>query len=310
MQSTCTILMIRPANFGFNAETGASNVFQNQSQLTKEEVQTRVTQEFDAMCQILSGKGIRVLSLADTIQPIKPDAVFPNNWLSMHTNGTAILYPMEAENRRLERRQDLLEALTQSYSIKEIKDFSAFEQEEKYLEGTGSMVLDRINKIAYACISTRMNVEVLEYFCQQMGYQPLAFHAQDESGVAIYHTNVMMSVGEQFATVCLEAIHDEEEKKQLLDQLGKTNHEIIDISLEQMRHFAGNMLQVKSQDLKEDYIVLSQAAYESLSQEQKKTFGKYAELLPVPIPTIETIGGGSVRCMMAEVFLSPKEIAE
>ena len=287
--------MIRPANFRFNSETAASNTFQNQINFDEKQV----LREFDAFAEKLSKNGVNVLIVEDTPIPIKPDAVFPNNWASFHADGTIVLYPMCHENRRAERRKDILRKLENQFQTTEILDFSDFELQNKFLEGTGSIVADHENKINYACLSLRTNKELFEIISKRFGYQPVSFCAADQNGNEIYHTNVMMCVGGKFSVVCLESIR---ERDIVVENLRNTGKEIIDISFGQMNSFAGNMLTVLN-DKNEELLVLSESAFNCLSNEQKNRLEKYCKLLPIPIPTIELIGGGSVRCMMAEIFL-------
>ena len=293
--------MIRPVNFGFNEQTAGSNAFQNRG-ADQQQVQDNALQEFDGFVNVLRENGVDVTVIGDTPDPHTPDSIFPNNWVSFHNDGNVFLYPMQAENRRLERREDVIAKLEDNFTVKRIIDLSRFELENKFLEGTGSMVLDRENKIVYACISPRTNKEVLALFCQQEGYKEVSFHAFDQSGLAIYHTNVLMCIGSGFAVICLESIKDEHEKNAVLTMLKLTHKEIITISFAQMNRFAGNMLEVKNKD-GESLIVMSQNAYKSLKPVQKNVLKKYGEPVYADINTIETNGGGSARCMMAEVHL-------
>ena len=243
---------------------------------------------------------IRVVE--DTDLPRKPDAIFPNNWVSFHEDGTVVLYPMCAENRRSERRMEIIEALGTEFRIEKIVDLSHFENEGRFLEGTGSIMFDHENKIAYACLSPRTDAALFDEVSQTLGYTPISFRAVDAKGRAIYHTNVMMCIGVGFAVICLESIENAEEKETVVESLKRSGLEIIDISFEQMNKFAGNMLEVSGKNGKV-FLVQSQRAFDSLRKEQIAVLEKYCELLPIPIPTIETIGGGSARCMMAEIFL-------
>lgn len=297
-QSTNNILLIRPANFGFNSETADSNAFQNQNDFDKQ----KILAEFDNFAAKLKEKGVNVFVFDDTSEPEKPDAVFPNNWISFHADGTVVLYPMCAENRRTERRADIIEKLKENFRVEKTLDFSKYEAEKKFLEGTGSIVADRENKINYACLSPRTDKEIFESVSEKLNYQPISFTAVDQAGSEIYHTNVMMCVGEKFSVICLESIKNAAERNAVAENLGKTGKEIVDISFEQMNRFAGNMLSILT-NKGEELLVLSENAFDSLSNAQKNTLEKYCELLPVAIPTIEMIGGGSVRCMMAEIFL-------
>ncbi len=300
-QTTSTILMIRPVNFGFNAQTAASNAFQN-PEAAQQQVQDKALREFDKLVQLLEENGVEVIVVDDTHEPHTPDSIFPNNWVSFHSDGTVFLYPMLAENRRLERREDIVMQLEDEFKIKHVIDLSRFEHENKFLEGTGSMVLDRENKIAYACLSPRTDGEVLQLFCEQSGYMPVHFHAVDENGTAIYHTNVLMCIGSKFAVICLGSITDEKEKNGVISSLNKTQKEIVSISFAQMNQFAGNMLELKNK-AGDSLLVMSQNAYQSLNKDQKITLEKYCKLLYADISTIESNGGGSARCMIAEVHL-------
>jgi len=300
-QSTSHILMIRPVNFGFNEETAASNAFQNRN-ADKNGVNERAQREFDGMVNILRENGVDVTVIDDTPEPYTPDSIFPNNWVSFHADGGIFLYPMQAENRRLERREDIIARLEDCFAVKHIIDLSRFEHDNKFLEGTGSMVLDRGNKIAYACISPRTDREVLNLFCEQAGYKPISFNAIDQHGKAIYHTNVLMCIGSKFAVICLDSIPNPAEKIAITDSLKSTKKEIVDISFVQMNQFAGNMLEVKN-NKGETLIVMSQNAYNALDQLQKTTLEKLGKMIYADINTIETNGGGSARCMMAEVHL-------
>jgi len=300
-QSTSHILMIRPVNFGFNEETAGSNAFQNRN-AAKDGVNEKAQLEFDRMVNTLCSNGVDVTVIDDTHEPYTPDSIFPNNWVSFHDNGEIFLYPMQAENRRLERREDIIAKLEDSFAVKHIIDLSRFEAEDKFLEGTGSMVLDRVNKIAYACLSPRTNREVLDLFCERAGYKAISFEAADEKGKAIYHTNVLMCVGSKFAVICLDSIPNPHERIVVKESLSSTQKEIIDISFSQMNQFAGNMLEVKNAE-DENLIVMSKNAFSALNDDQKTTLEKYGKLIYSDINTIETNGGGSARCMMAEVHL-------
>lgn len=300
MQSTSTIFLVRPANFGFNEETASSNAFQ-QKQSNNDGVKTLALAEFDSAVNTLKKAGVNVIVFDDNASPIKPDAIFPNNWISLHDNGTLVLYPMHAANRRLERRLDIVEQLKSQYSINNFIDLSYHENENRFLEGTGSIVFDHIHKMAYACLSPRTDKQLLEELCDKLGYKPFSFIAQDIAGKEIYHTNVMMCIAEKFAVVCLDSIIHDKEKRQLVHLLEQTNHEVIAISLEQMNSYAGNMLALKSKN-GNDLLVMSQSAHDVLNDEQKASINRYSKIVALQIPTIETIGGGSARCMMAEVF--------
>ena len=307
MQTTNTIFLVKPANLVFNAETAASNAFQFAMNESKEVIMQKAFQEFDAFVETLRAKGINVIVFEDTKYPIKPDAIFPNNWATFHSNGTVILYPMFAPNRRHERRQDIIDTIKSNFSVNNILDLSEYEKENKFLEGTGSIVFDHESKIAYACLSLRTNKDLFEKVCNFLQYKPVYFNSYDESGKEIYHTNVMMCIGEKFAVICLESIIDKKEKASVSQSLIETGHQIVDITYEQMNNFAGNMLALHTNDNK-SILVLSRSSFDSLTTAQKNQLEKYCELVPLPIKTIETIGGGSVRCMIAEVFLKPQTV--
>jgi hypothetical protein len=304
MQTTSHILMIRPVRFGFNEQTAESNAFQNAEAAaqSKDTAQQRALEEFDQMVNRLRGVGVDVIVVDDTPEPHTPDSIFPNNWVSFHQDGTVCLYPMQAENRRLERSLQVIEDLEKRFFIENVIDFTNYEATGKFLEGTGSMVLDRVNKMAYACLSPRTNPDVLNDFAEKLGYRIVSFHATDSQGKKIYHTNVVMSVGDSFAVVCLECIRDEKERFHVRNTLERSGKEVIAITMKQLNHFAGNMLQVINQR-GERLLVMSSQAYESLSLVQIRTLEKYARLVEFGLDTIETNGGGSARCMMAEVFL-------
>jgi len=300
-QTTSTILMIRPVNFVFNEQTAGSNAFQNRN-AEQQRVQDNALQEFDRFVNILRENGIEVIVIDDTAEPHTPDSIFPNNWVSFHNDGTVFLYPMMAENRRLERREDIITQLEDEFKVKHVIDLSHFEHENKFLEGTGSMVLDRENKIAYACLSPRTDKEVLEAFCKDSGYEPVLFHAVDQNGMDIYHTNVLMCVGSNYAVICLDSIKDESEKQNIINSLQSTQKQVVAISFEQMNHFAGNMLEVQNKS-GESLLVMSKSAWDSLNYEQKAILSSFSKPVYSDISTIENNGGGSARCMMAEVHL-------
>ncbi len=305
-QITDTIMMVRPAHFGFNPQTAESNAFQEaDTDLKGVEIQLLALQEFDQFVQRLQQEGIHVIVVQDTALPKKYDAVFPNNWISTHADGKITTYPMLAPMRRLERREEIIEGLREAFVFTERIHFEQYEDSGQILEGTGSLILDRPNKIAYACKSDRTD-EILFYaFCKRFGYQPIFFDAVDESEHPIYHTNVMMSIGKTFAIACLDSIKDKKEWAKVHKALTDTSKEIIEISLAQMNAFAGNMLQVQNK-WGDTYLVMSEQAYQSLSDIQKARIRTHTEPLYSPIYTIEKFGGGSTRCMMAEIFLEKK----
>lgn len=301
MQTTNTVLMIRPSRFSFNVDTAANNRFQKCS-LPQDQAQAQALEEFDGYVAVLREQGVEVLVAQDSASPHTPDSIFPNNWWSSHADGTLVLYPMQGQNRRLERDKGVLEALLQDYSIEHVFDFTELEQQELFLEGTGSMVLDRVQRICYAGYSARTHVDALRQFVEHLGYRLCAFSAVDREGVAIYHTNVMMSVGTCLAVVCLEAVSNLQERAELETQLRASGKEILALTWEQLESFAGNMLEVHNQK-GEPILVMSRTAWCSLNTEQRQLIERHAKPLPVNIDTIELIGGGSARCMLAEVHL-------
>lgn len=306
-QSTCRIMMIRPVRFGFNQETADSNEFQQEdfAQKTKDTAQQIATQEFDLMIDQLRKAGLELHIFDDTDEVERPDAVFSNNWVSFHQSGKVVLYPMMAENRRLERRADIIENLRSNFKVEEIIDLTGFEAEGKFLEGTGSMVFDRRYKIAYACLSPRTHPEVLDAFADALGYEIISFSASDEHDRPIYHTNVLMCIGDIFAVVCLEAIKDPDERLMVRSVLEETHKYIVEITLEQVRHFAGNMLMVRNSK-SDKFLVMSTQAYDSLTTKQRQILSDYARLLHTDLSVIEGNGGGSARCMMTEIHLPVK----
>ncbi len=303
-QLTSRVLMIRPARFESNPLTAASNRFQGRSGSSPAEQQAAALREFDGLVEALREAGVEVVVVEDTPEPHTPDSIFPNNWISTHADGRVVLYPMEAENRRTERRDDIIEHLhdTIGLQVSEVVDLTAHENEGHYLEGTGSMVLDRVNRIAYACLSSRTHFDALGDFAQRMGYEVVAFDAVDSENVPIYHTNVLMHVGEKLAVICDEAIRREEQRDAVLARLRDSGHEVILLTYEQLNAFAGNMLELRNTD-GERITAMSEQAYGSLSQEQRERFAANGRIVSVPIDNIERSAGGSVRCMLAEVHL-------
>ncbi len=294
--------MVRPKNFGYNAETAENNAFQSSEGANEvDRIKQSALEEFDNMVKTLERHDIKVIVVEDTETPLKSDAVFPNNWFSTHSNGNIITYPMNAESRRAERREDIVDKLTLDYGYKKRYGFEYLEEDEQFLEGTGSMILDRDNRVVYACISPRTDIKALDKFAVLQNFEKIIFHATDGEGQLIYHTNVMMALGIDFVVICMDSIQDSTEKESVLDKLNATGKELIDISIEQMNHFAGNMLQVRSQ-LGEPYLIMSQEAYDSLTGAQLEQIAKRTKYISIPIPVIEKYGGGSVRCMMAEIF--------
>jgi hypothetical protein len=302
MQTTSHILMIRPVNFTFNAETAVNNAFQKNAADT--DAQRLALEEFNSFVTLLRDHDVDVTVMDDTPDPYTPDSIFPNNWISFHEKGLVCLYPMFAVNRRLERKPAILQQLGRTFRIGQTLDFSSFEQEGLFLEGTGSMVLDRDQHIAYACLSPRTDRKVLLDFCARMTYTPEIFTAVDASGQAIYHTNVMMCVADRYVVVCLDSVPVVAERQHLSDTIRSSGKDLIPISLQQMDRFAGNMLQVHNRE-GERLLVMSSQAYHSLSPQQIGQLSSYNRILHSPLTTIETNGGGSARCMMAEIHLEP-----
>ena len=304
-QITDTIVMIRPVAFRMNEQTAVNNFFQEDIALKNAEINTKAQAEFDAFVQKLRGVGVHVIVENDDLRMDTPDSIFPNNWISFHENGDIGLYPMFAENRRRERREEVLIRLeNEGFKINNIYDYTPAEDEGFFLEGTGSLLLDRINHKAYCALSPRAGEELLIEFCEDFEYLPVIFTANqtvDGKRVPIYHTNVMMCLAEEFCVICLDSIDDAKEKKNVVQHLKTDGKEIISITEAQMHHFAGNMLQVQGRDKK--YLVMSAAAHSSLTQNQIAAIEKHCEILSSDLTTIETCGGGSARCMMAEVFL-------
>ncbi|WP_418263920.1 citrulline utilization hydrolase CtlX [Flavobacterium faecale] len=309
-QITNSVLMIRPVAFRMNEQTAVNNYYQKVIDgLLPATVNVKAQQEFDALVGKLTEVGVNVVVVNDTENPSTPDSIFPNNWISFHQNGDVAFYPMFAENRRLERREDILDLLEEEgFVIDNIVDYSSAEEDELFLEGTGSIVLDRANEKAYCALSPRADEELFIEFCEDFDYAPVIFEAfQTVEGErkSIYHTNVMMCVGDTFAVVCADAIDDKQERKMVLENLKKDGKEIILISEKQLSSFAGNMLEVLGADDKK-YLVMSTAAFESLTVKQKEQLEKHAAILHSNLDTIEACGGGSARCMLAEIFLEKK----
>ena len=300
-QTTDRVVLIRPQSFGYNPETAVSNAFQQEMGLTSSEISEKVEHEFDGFVYKLKDAGVDVLVVEDTAYPAKADAVFPNNWFTTHTDGTMILYPMLSANRRLERRPDIVKLLEKEFEVKRIVDLSDYEKKGKFLEGTGCIVFDHPNRTAYASQSERTHPEVLDRVCQELGYQPITFDASDENGKPIYHTNVMMSIGTSFVICCMESIPEGAAKQNLLATFAAHGRDVLDISYRQMRRFAGNMLELTTTN-GQTILVMSLSAHDVLNSAQREKLSSHAKLLPMDIPTIETIGGGSARCMIAEVF--------
>ena len=303
-QSTSSVLMIRPGRFYPNPETAADNAFQRTRHLGSDALTLMARKEFDAAVQTLRAAEVNVHVFEDTAEPEKPDAVFPNNWISTHDDGRIALFPMYSALRRRERRQDIVEELRQHYRVTEVIDYSAFEDEGCCLEGTGSLVFDHVNKIAYVSLSNRSNPKVIQRFADDFSYEPVIFTSIGPNGEPIYHTNVMMCIGTAFAMVGLEMIPNKAERQQLRSRLEKTGKEIVELSADQIANFAGNTIELQNKS-GEKLLVLSSRAARALTEEQRKTLTGYARLLPLELPTIE-LGGGSARCMMATIHLPPQ----
>ncbi|AXT53000.1 amidinotransferase [Aquimarina sp. BL5] len=306
-QITNTIVMIRPVKFRMNEETAVNNYYQDTTDNnSKEDVNIIAQKEFDSFVEKLKSVGVNVIVIDDKPENDTPDSIFPNNWVSFHENGDVGLYPMFAVNRRRERRPEVLDMIEDAgFEIKNVIDYTTAEEDDVFLEGTGSLVLDRFHRKAYCALSPRADEQLLIEFCEDFEYTPVIFTAyQTVKGerLAIYHTNVMMGVGETFAVVCLDCVDDKKERKSLVNHLKNDGKEIIAITEAQVNNFAGNMLQVVGADEKQ-YLVMSSAAYNSLSKDQVSKIEKHCDILHSNLETIERLGGGSARCMMAEVFL-------
>lgn len=305
-QITDTLLMVRPAYFGFNPQTASSNFFQeNDTSLTPHEIHILALQEFDQFVAVLRAAGVQVIVMEDTKDPVKYDAIFPNNWISTHQDGTIITYPMHSPMRRQERQPFIISHLMEEFGFKKLLALNLLdnlEAEEIYLEGTGSLLLDRPNKIVYACSSPRTHTIGIDKFCEITGFQPILFQAHDKNHELIYHTNVMMALGETLVIICLESLQNPQELAQVRTSFEQTQKEVIEISMEQMFSFAGNMLQVRSKN-GESYLVMSEQAYRALRSDQIERIEKHTSILYSPLYTIEKFGGGSARCMLAEIFV-------
>ena len=305
MQTTDTVLMIEPVAFGFNEQTAVNNYFQVQQEGN---VQDKALKEFNAFVEKLRAKDINVITIKDTLEPKTPDSIFPNNWVSFHADGKVVLYPMFAENRRLERRDDIINQIKEQFEVTEVIDYSGAEKDNLFLEGTGSMIFDHDNKLAYGSVSLRLDEGLFRKFCSDFGFQPVVFHSYQTAGeerLPIYHTNVMMCVADQFVVICLDCIDDESERNNVIETIKNSGKELIEISEDQLQNFAGNMLQVHNKS-GEKFLVMSQSAYKSLNRDQVSAIEKYCEIIYSDLEVIETNGGGSARCMLAEIFLPKK----
>lgn len=303
-QLAAAVLMIKPVRFQSNPLTAASNRFQGRNTSSPEQQQLDSVAEFDGLCSVLEANGVKVVQFDDTLEPHTPDSIFPNNWVSFHADGRVVLYPMEAPNRRTERRHDLVEKLVSDYGfqVREIVDLSHHERDGHFLEGTGSLVLDRVNHIAYASLSSRTHLDALGEFAQRMDYEVVAFAAVDKAGEAIYHTNVLLNVGEKLAVICAESIADAQQRAAVLESLRSTGHEVILLGFDQLESFAGNMLELRSSS-GERLIAMSEQARNSLDESQLGKIAAAATIISAPIDRIESSSGGSVRCMLAEIHL-------
>ena len=314
LQTTNSILMIRPINFRMNEQTAVNNYYQKVlDNILPSSVNAKAQREFDAYVEKLKSFGVQVVVISDEENTDTPDSIFPNNWISFHENGTVSLYPMFAKNRRLERREDILDKLEEEgFIIKTIIDYSDAEKHDVFLEGTGSLLLDRINRKAYCALSPRADEDLLLEFCEDFEYTPVIFSANqtvNSKREAIYHTNVMMCLAETFAVICLRSIDDKKERKNVLKHLKEDGKKVIEISEEQVDSFAGNMLQVRGKD-NELFLVMSQAAHDSLTTSQIAQINNHCKIISSSLDTIEACGGGSARCMMAEVFLPKIEAVD
>ena len=299
--------MVRPVSFRMNEETAVNNYYQKELQgLSSDEIQNRALKEFDDLVQKLRAIGVNVIVVDDTEAPDTPDSIFPNNWISFHEDGNVALYPIFAENRRMERREDILDIIEENgFDIKSIVDYTSAEWENVFLEGTGSLLLDRVNRKAYCALSARAEEDLLMEFCEDFEYTPVMFHAYqtvEDRRELIYHTNVMMALSENYAIICLDTIDNKKERKQIIKNILEDGKEIIKITEEQVNNFAGNMLQVMGDD-NTRYTIMSEAAFKCLNEDQVTRIEKYSTILYSNLETIEACGGGSARCMMAEVFL-------
>jgi hypothetical protein len=300
-QSARAVLMIRPAHFGANPQTRSSNRFQGKARGRPSQVASRAQAEMESVAALLDAHGVRVVQIAGQDNPPLPDEVFPNNWISCHADGTLVVYPMLAENRRLERRPEVTDRLRNhaGLAIRRLVDLSSHEFDDRFLEGTGSIVFDHVHRVAYACLSPRTHPGPLNEVCALLDYRPVTFHAVDGSGTPIYHTNVMMSVGTGFAVICADAITDPTERETVVTELAAHGRTVLAISRQQMQDFAANILQLRGHG---PVIALSKRALDALERAGREQLAQYGELVVADIPTIEAAGGGSVRCMLAELF--------
>ncbi|MBK9104291.1 MAG: amidinotransferase [Saprospiraceae bacterium] len=302
-QTTSRIIMVRPAAFGYNVETAANNTFQHIPETGQEEVKARALEEFDRLAALLEKEGVEVTVIQDTSVPVKPDAIFPNNWISFHQEDTIVTYPMFARLRRMERREEIIDELSGRYNIRQRLEMEQNEKYNQFLEGTGSMVLDRVNRVAYACISPRTDTSVLDRWCSMMDYKPFTFIARYD-GQDIYHTNVMMAIGDGVSVACFDVVDPPSRRDEFRAHLASFGREVVALRPEQIGSFAGNMLAIRNSS-GEQLMVMSRSAHLSLDESQVAAISRHARIVSSDVSTIETIGGGSVRCMIAENFLSP-----
>ena len=298
-------MMVRPARFGYNAETAITNTFQKSTTLDPFEVQQKALNEFDALVSMLRSEGIEVQVFEDADLPYTPDSIFPNNWISFHESGHMVLYPMLAENRRLERKEDIINKIKELYESHSIHDLSVHEATGRFLEGTGSLVFDYRNNVAYAAVSPRTDKELVETICRELGFKPVFFTSVDRNGTPVYHTNVIMCVGDEFAVLCAESIIDEAEREIVLDELRKGGKTVVEITQQQVEQFAGNMYELINAK-GEHLLLMSGQAHRSLTEDQKRILGRFCRIISSPLDTIELHGGGSARCMIADLRLPKK----
>jgi len=302
-QCTSNVLMVRPSSFQYNEQTALSNDYQKKPSLSKEKVIEQAQKEFDAMVELLEENGVNVLVIEDTSSPEKPDAIFPNNWISMHQNGDIYLYPMKTPNRSAERRPEIIKEISEYFEVRDVHDWSEYEKQGVALEGTGSIIFDHVHHKAYACLSPRTDEKLFRKLCKELQYEPVVFRAYKSNGAEQYHTNVVMCIGEEFVIICLDSITDKGERKEVLNSLKEDNFTIIEITMGQLEnHFAGNMLNVYNNNV-ESLLVMSERALKSLTSDQVAQIEKYAQIVAPKIDLIEEVGGGSARCMIAEIFL-------
>lgn len=291
--------MVRPAHFAYNEETAKNNHFQNKPSNTN--VNERAVKEFDDFVDVLRSNKIEVIVVQDTIEPHTPDSIYPNNWFSTHSTGELVLYPMFAKNRRLERKSEVLEKIKEHFHEHKVIDFTKWEDKNRFLEGTGSLILDHYNRIVYACRSERTDDIVFEEFYTKMNFEPELFNSYDENGQLIYHTNVMLSIGEKFAIICSESITDDKRRDSVINRLQNSKKEVVDISYEQMKSFCANVIEVCNSE-NEKCLIMSETARAAFTDQQIETLERFSKIISSPLSTIEETGGGSARCMIAEIF--------